>query len=197
MSRRGCSRLAACLAAVLAVCAASAPHAEAMPGRAEDSAGGLWLDVPFIQQKKEGCGAAALAMVMRYWSEKDGRTPPASADADTIYRALHSREAKGIVAAQLARYAEQAGYRAIAFGGEWQDLRQHLAKGRPLIAALQPGRGDPLHYLVVVGIEGGDGAVLVNDPAGRKLERMARARFEQQWRGTKNWTLLALPPATP
>ncbi|MGH9793015.1 MAG: C39 family peptidase [Candidatus Acidiferrales bacterium] len=192
MSRRVPSWLAACLAAAVLVCAV--PMAR---GAADERAGGLWLDVPFIKQKKEGCGAAALAMVLRYWSEKDGRPPPASAEPDAIYRALHSSKARGIVAAELARYAEQAGYRAIAFGGQWQDLRQHLAKGRPLIAALEPRRGAPLHYVVIVGVETGDAAVLVNDPAGHKLERTPRARFEQQWRGTRNWTLLALPRTSP
>jgi len=28
---------------------------------------GLWLDVPYIHQEKDGCGAASLAMVLRYW----------------------------------------------------------------------------------------------------------------------------------
>jgi hypothetical protein len=25
-----------------------------------------WLDVPFVRQSEEGCGAASIAMVMRY-----------------------------------------------------------------------------------------------------------------------------------
>ena len=28
---------------------------------------GVWLDVPFVKQQKNGCGAASIAMVMRYW----------------------------------------------------------------------------------------------------------------------------------
>ena len=32
---------------------------------AEDS--GVWLDVPFVSQQKDGCGAASVAMVMQYW----------------------------------------------------------------------------------------------------------------------------------
>ncbi len=27
---------------------------------------GIWLDVPFIAQEKDGCGAASIAMVMQY-----------------------------------------------------------------------------------------------------------------------------------
>ncbi len=28
---------------------------------------GVWLDVPFVKQEKDGCGAASIAMVMQYW----------------------------------------------------------------------------------------------------------------------------------
>ena len=31
---------------------------------------GIWLDVPFVPQEKNGCGAAVIAMVMDYWSDK-------------------------------------------------------------------------------------------------------------------------------
>jgi len=28
----------------------------------------VWLDVPFVKQEKDGCGAASIAMVMQYGS---------------------------------------------------------------------------------------------------------------------------------
>jgi hypothetical protein len=28
----------------------------------------LWVDVPFVRQPKDGCGAASISMVMQYWS---------------------------------------------------------------------------------------------------------------------------------
>lgn len=31
---------------------------------------GIWLDVPFITQERKGCGAAVIAMVMSYWTER-------------------------------------------------------------------------------------------------------------------------------
>src|SRR5260370_7769433 len=34
----------------------------------------LWTDVPFIAQAKNGCGSAAISMVMQYWEKKDGRS---------------------------------------------------------------------------------------------------------------------------
>src|ERR1043165_5812507 len=35
-------------------------------------ASGVWLDVPFIKQEKDGCGAASIAMVMQYWLKTRG-----------------------------------------------------------------------------------------------------------------------------
>lgn len=152
---------------------------------------GVWLDVPFVKQDKNACGAASVAMVMQYWQRQQGRSPNSISDAEQIQRAIYSRDARGIYASDLQQYFNHHGYRAFAFRGEWDDLRQNLAKGRPLIVALKPGRGDPLHYVVVTGLD--PMQVLTNDPAQRKLLKQDRSEFEKQWRGTDNWTLLAVP----
>ena len=34
---------------------------------------GVWLDVPFVRQEKNGCGAASIAMVMQYWQRQQGK----------------------------------------------------------------------------------------------------------------------------
>jgi hypothetical protein len=52
----------------------------------------------------------------------------------------------------MERYFQQNGYLTFAFAGQWSDLKQHLEKGRPLIAALKPGSLVPLHYVVVAGL---------------------------------------------
>lgn len=152
---------------------------------------GIWLDVPFVAQPREGCGAASIAMVMQYWHNHDsGRLAP---DVEQILRALHSDAAHGIYASDMVRYFEQYGFRAFAFTGSDADLKEHLAKGRPLIAALKPGAGLPLHYVVVAGLDPGEHVVLLNDPAQRKLLKEDDARFEREWKAAGNWTLLALP----
>ena len=33
---------------------------------------GVWLDVPFVKQEKNGCGAASIAMVMQFWQRQQG-----------------------------------------------------------------------------------------------------------------------------
>jgi len=154
---------------------------------------GLWIDVPFVVQQGEGCGAASIAMVMQYWQQHESLAANPNAQYGLIERALYSPGAHGIYASAMQRYLEQNGYKVFAFAGEWDDLTRNLAKGRPLIAALKPGPRLPLHYVVVVGVDPARKVVLVNDPAQRKLLEEDQARFEQAWKGAGHWTLLAVP----
>ena len=154
---------------------------------------GVWLDIPFVKQEKNGCGAASIAMVMQFWQRQQGITPSADSDAPNIQLALYSLKAHGIYASDLERYFERHGYRAFALEGRAEDLKEQLAKGRPLIVALKPAAGAPLHYVVVAGFDPEHNLVLLNDPAERKLLKQDLNAFEKQWKGTGNWTLLAVP----
>jgi ABC-type bacteriocin/lantibiotic exporter with double-glycine peptidase domain len=156
----------------------------------------VWLDVPFVKQDKDGCGAATIAMVMQYWQQQLGQPIGPSSDAVHILHTLYSGDAHGIYASAMTRYFQKNGYRTFAFTGEWGDLERHLQKGRPLIAALQPQSGDSLHYVVVAGVDQQHQLVLLNDPAQRKLLKEDRSTFEQEWKATGNWTLLAVPQAS-
>jgi ABC-type bacteriocin/lantibiotic exporter with double-glycine peptidase domain len=151
---------------------------------------GVWLDVPFVRQEKNGCGAASVAMVMQYWERQQGNLP--RVDAEQIQHALYSRRAHGIYASDVEGYLHQHGFRTFAFAGEWKDLKEQLEKGRPLIVALHPERAG-LHYVVVTGLDWQQGVVLKNDPAERKLLKQGRANFEKEWKAAGNWTLLAVP----
>jgi ABC-type bacteriocin/lantibiotic exporter with double-glycine peptidase domain len=153
----------------------------------------MWLDVPFVKQEKEGCGAASIAMVMQYWQQQQGQSASAFAEPRYILRALHVDPAHGIYTSDMERYFQQNGYRTFAFRGEWADLGRHLGKGRPLIAALKPVSSREFHYVVVVGVDEEHKLVLLNDPARRKLLKEDESRFEQGWKATENWTLLAVP----
>jgi predicted double-glycine peptidase len=176
-------RILSCIALLLCLCGRLLPAGTS----------GVWLDVPFVQQEKNGCGAASMAMVMRYWLQQQGRAPD-QADPGLIQHALYSRQAHGIYASDMERYLQGQGFRTFAFHGEWQSLKQHLEKGRPLIVALKPGAGNtPLHYVVVTGLDWDRELVMVNDPAARKLLKEEKSKFEAEWKATANWTLLAVP----
>jgi ABC-type bacteriocin/lantibiotic exporter with double-glycine peptidase domain len=163
------------------------------PVVAAGAGGGLWLDVPYVHQEKEGCGSAALAMVLQYWNQKGTALSPERIDAEKIQRELYSKEAHGIRASAMERYLGESGFSSYIFRGEWSDLGSHIEKGRPLIASIQSGGKSSLHYVVVVGIDRGQDAVLLNDPERGKLFRVERPEFEKEWLRTNNWTLLAVP----
>jgi ABC-type bacteriocin/lantibiotic exporter with double-glycine peptidase domain len=162
-----------------------------------ESPAALWIDVPFVAQPREGCGAASLSMVMRYWAGKLAVTASQDTDVARIQHALYVPREHGIPAAAMGEYLRQHGFKAFAFAGKWSDLEEQISKGRPLIVALRPQGQSELHYVVIDGIDSAHGLVTMNDPAERKLLSEERARFENEWSATHNWTLLAVPAATP
>jgi predicted double-glycine peptidase len=154
----------------------------------------IWIDVPNVVQTKEGCGSAAISMVMQYWAKQAGRPESVEMDATRIQELLYSREQKGIPASAMEEYFRKQGYQAFAFRGDWSDLETDLARGRPLIVCLKAsGERGPLHYVVVVGIDTARGYVFLNDPAMGKMLRFSREGFQSEWDLAKNWTLLAVP----
>lgn len=155
--------------------------------------GGVWLDIPFVKQEKNGCGAASIAMVMQYWQQQLGHPTSTVTDSVQILHALRGDTTHEIYASDMERYFQQNGYRTFEFSGDWALLKQQLEKGRPLIAALKPSSSRELHYVVVAGLDEEHKLVLLNDPAQRKLLKEYKSRFEQEWKATGNWTLLAVP----
>lgn len=156
----------------------------------------MWIDVPFVAQPREGCGAASLSMVMQYWASKQGTGAPETSDVERIQRELYSKKERGIPAEQMGSYLRQHGFQAFAFPGKWSDLEEQIGKGRPLIVALKPEGQSELHYVVIDGVDTARGLVTMNDPAVRKLLNEERGRFEEEWSATHNWTLLSVPEAS-
>jgi hypothetical protein len=137
------------------------------------------LNVPFVPQEKDTCGAAALAMVSAYWGQ------PLAHDA--IAGALLDKELRGIPGSELERFARERGLSALAYKGDLAHLREYLDRGRPLIVAWDMG-GGRFHDVVVVGADADH--VIVNDPARGAFRREPAARFERRWSGAGYWTLL-------
>lgn len=157
-------------------------------------ASGLWLDVPYVKQPKDGCGAACISMVLEYWVHHGAGFKCDIPSVQAIQQTLYSPKAHGIFARDMERYLKQKGLRVFVFRGDWGSLQEHLSKGRPLIVCLREGSvGSTLHYVVVAGLDPVRRVVLVNDPAGRKLEMIRRRKFEKSWSAEDNWTLLAVP----
>lgn len=154
---------------------------------------GLRIPVPYVAQVKQGCGSAALAMLLGYWKQQGYGLEQAIADPAHIHAAVYSQKANGSPASKVEDYLKESGFRTFSFSGTWNDLHEHLQNGRPLLLALRsPGSRRQLHYVVAVGIS--DQQLLVHDPAVRPNYVLGRKEFETRWRASRQWTLLALPP---
>ncbi len=105
--------------AVLLVCASSAPVSTAAPlspspspgdtaGRQED--GRRILDVPYLPQSEDLCGGAALAMVMRYWGERQVFAED--------FAPLVDRSRAGILTTTLVAAVGRRGWRSVPFAGD-------------------------------------------------------------------------------
>jgi ABC-type bacteriocin/lantibiotic exporter with double-glycine peptidase domain len=153
-----------------------------------------WLDVPFISQPENGCGAAVISMTLQYWSGHGANVKEAAFEIASIQKQLYSPSDRGIKASDMTRYFTSLGFRAFAFRGEQDDLATHIEKGRPLIVALRESKtSGVLHYVVVVGTDATERVVIVNDPARRKLLKLDLKEFQKAWTGAANWTLLVVP----
>lgn len=141
------------------------------------------LDVPFVAQEKDTCAAAALAMVLRYWH--------APVSHGEIAAALVQPELHGAPGSRLEAFARERGFTAIAYAGDVPQLREMVAKGRPLIVAWALAHGR-FHNVVVVGVDRA-GNVMVNDPAVGAGRTVSAPDFEKRWVGAGRWTLLVQP----
>jgi ABC-type bacteriocin/lantibiotic exporter with double-glycine peptidase domain len=140
------------------------------------------LPVPYLPQPQDGCGAASLAMVLRYWQ--------LPADVESIARALVDPGLRGIRGSHLEAFAREIGVTAIAYKGDLDQMRRYLERGRPLIAAWKLKKG--YHSVVVVAAD--PATVTFHDPAEGPFRSLAAKEFERRWKGAGYWTLLVLPP---
>ena len=176
--------LSFCLLAALVAASAQAPSPVQRA---------VWIDVPYVQQPRDGCGAASLSMVMQYWAAQQGKPAGPDSSVASIQQQLYSPKDHGIAASAMQSYLQQHGFVVFALNGRWSDLEEQLAKGRPLIVAIRPQGQSELHYVVVDGFDPGRNLVTMNDPAERKLLTQERAGFEKDWSATGHWMLLAVP----
>jgi ABC-type bacteriocin/lantibiotic exporter with double-glycine peptidase domain len=150
--------------------------------------------VPFIEQRSEtDCGAAAVAMVLRYWGAPATVEDLVSADVASGERGLRASELRALLRAR--------GLEAFLVRGEPSDLRTAIERRRPLIVGLArtSGRGAIGHYEVVIGFHPGRRRILTLDPAAGWRE----SRFEDfaaEWAGAQQLALVVFrraPPAAP
>jgi len=145
----------------------------------------FFIDVPFIRQEKNFCGAASLAMVFKYW----GKNISQYSIADEIY----DKSKKGINSESLKSFSEDRGFLAFIYRGELENIKENIKKGRPLIVAVIAKAPSGFHYIVIVGFDENLSLILVNDPYSGKIKEVKLQKFTKRWKKSNYWTLLLLP----
>lgn len=186
---RGAGSIASALV-VLLVCApgavASGRLQPAAGARVVEEGSARLLDVPFLPQTEDLCGGAAVAMVLRYWGER--QVYPED------FAALVDRGASGIRTDILTAEVTRRGWQSFPFSADQEGsggwVRGHVDRGRPIVALIEvsPNR---YHYVVIVAWTGTQ--VIVHDPARAPFRVMSHAEFERGWAAAGRWALLLLP----
>lgn len=140
--------------------------------------------VPYLPQTEALCGGAAAAMVMRYWGASNARPEEFAPLIDPVQ--------DGIVTTVLVADLQRRGWQAFPLRGGLDDalLRQHVGRGRPIIALIED-RPTRFHYVVVTALD--DARVSFHDPAVAPAQTMPRAEFARRWQAANFWMLLLLP----
>jgi hypothetical protein len=182
------ARLASALLAALCACSSYTGSArDFAPGALAREPGWLAVDgvQPTRQESESGCGAAAIAMVVSYWT---GAAP------DRLMAELAPVPERGLAAGRLRRFARGHGLAAFLIAADIADLEHEVRRGRPVLVGLvKPQRRGVLsHYEVVVAIHPGRRRVVTLDP-GHGWRENGFDGFLAEWRPVRGLALLVSP----
>jgi ABC-type bacteriocin/lantibiotic exporter with double-glycine peptidase domain len=183
--------LAGLLAVLVSGCAGYAGSARPFSPTALTAEPG-WVAVPGVplvtQRSESDCGAAAIAMVVSWWT---GRDPAVLAEA------LRPAPPEGFRAGHLREVARRRGLDAFVVRGELGDLERELAAGRPVLVGLvKPQRDGALtHYEVVVGLHPARRLVVTLDPAAGWRQNSIEG-FVAEWEAAGGVTLVVTGSGT-
>lgn len=161
---------------------------------AEAARGAGWDRVENVtevrQSSREGCGAAALAMVLGHW----GR----AISQEEIWASNTPPPGEGMRADALRDFARGQGLQAFLVEGNPGDLEREIGRDRPVLVGVmkRQGRRAFPHYEVVVGWNSRRQRILTLDPAGGARERTIES-FTKEWAAAGRLTLVVLPPTSP
>jgi predicted double-glycine peptidase len=175
---------AAVLIMIAMIAAAGQGMAAGVPAQSEVKA---LLDVPYLSQTPQLCGGAAVAMVLRYWGERDVFPQD--------FASLVTAGDRGIITGTLASAIRDRGWQAVivppADGAAHTHIQSDIDRGRPLIALIEVGPAT-YHYVVIVGST--DQEIVVHDPARAPFRVLSWPEFDRAWAATGRWLMLVLPP---
>jgi len=145
-----------------------------------DQLGSDWLqaaDTPVVKQRQQtDCGLAALAMVAGAW----GRQWTVDDLAQRVPPTKH-----GIKLGLLRDLARQRGLEAFAIKASREDLKNELAKGRPVLLGLMlphDQKRNRSHFEVAIALNTKDGTIITIDPATGEWMRRSPKVLDIEWK---------------
>ena len=137
--------------------------------------------VPFVAQKTNYCGPAALAMVANFYGH--------NVTQDEIASAIYLPEVRGTLTTDLAAYAQRYGLWTRQYRSTRADIHQKLAAHIPMIVLGKLGGN--YHYFVVLDYLPGE--LIVHSDTRANLH-LREEDFLRWWNRADRWTLLVCPP---
>src|SRR5260370_34540575 len=80
---------------------------------------GIWLDVPYGKQTEDGCGSAAISMLLQYWTAHGVSIDSQRADFAAIQKQLYSRQVRRIRSSDMESYLGETGFPVFPFHRDW------------------------------------------------------------------------------
>ncbi len=158
--------------------------------RTTPESGAYIEDVPFFAQDAQMCGPSALASVMNYKNL-------AYVSPVEIATEVYSEKLRGTLPPDMLIYARKYGFNAELYYGGFEDLKEKLNKGIPLILFLNLGLDIyPVgHYIVAVGYSDSEAAVIAHSGLYKELA-YSYGRLEKVWSKTGYSTMVIAPGST-
>jgi ABC-type bacteriocin/lantibiotic exporter with double-glycine peptidase domain len=112
--------------------------------------------VPFIKQKDQFCGPAALASVLAYYGD--------NITQEEIAERVYTPKLDGALISDMENFARDSGYKAETASGDITAIEKEIDEGVPVILLVDKGRWmvSVPHYYVVYGYDSRKGIFIVN-----------------------------------
>lgn len=139
------------------------------------------LAVPFIKQKDEFCGPAALSSVLAFYGE--------DVSQEEVAENVYIKQLKGALITDLENYAKSKGYKTLLKSSNIEEIKKIIKEGKPVIALIDLGfwiMSVP-HYIVIIGYNQ-DGIIAHTGYEEKKL--LTYGEFEKKWQKLGNTILL-------
>lgn len=145
-------------------------------------------NVPFIRQKGNLCGPAALSAIFKYYGKDISQ--------EKIAKDIYLIPVHGVLNIDLENYAKNQGYWTyISSDKEISKIKETIRRNIPVLVLVRASRipfRKSYHYLVLLGYED-EGELFVAHSGKRPNEIIPYRTFLKNWAEAEFWSLLACP----